>query len=114
MEPIWNLLKAKTVSRDWTEAHKGCLKSAAACRQYTQVRVMQCGWAQHNRCTLCLHHIVEADKTQSEGSDAKTRSAKELITATPEQICRAPKGDLVHRAWKCMALDSLRCEKVCG
>jgi len=114
MEPIWNLLKSKTASRNWTEAHKGCLKSAAAGRQYTQVRVMQCGWAQHNRCTLCLHRIVEVDKTQSEGSDAKTRSAKELIIATLEQICRAPKGDLVHRAWKFIALDSLRCEKARG
>ena len=36
MEPIWSLLKVKTVSEDWTQAHKGCLRSVAAGRQHTQ------------------------------------------------------------------------------
>ena len=43
MEPLWQLLNAKTTSDDWSEKHNAGLRSAAAGRQFAQSRVKRCG-----------------------------------------------------------------------
>ena len=40
----------------------------------------------------------------------KKRTAKDAVVATPEQIDRAPRGDLIHRNWGCMHTRALRAE----
>ena len=94
MEPIWQLLKPKTKDEDWFAAHKGCLRSVMANRQYPQTRVKKCGWSSHDRCLLCLSEIVDAE---SGGRDKRPMTVKDAVVATPEQLCKAPKDDLIHR-----------------
>ena len=38
MAPIWKLLRSEGEKEDWTQQHKGGLKSAMAGRQFTQSR----------------------------------------------------------------------------
>ena len=85
IEPIWQLLKPKSKEQNWTAAHKGCLQSVMANRQYTQSRVMQCGWAQHDRCLLCLSKMVDAE---SGIQHDRKRTARDVVEATPDQISR--------------------------
>ena len=70
MEPIWKLLKQpkKGKQAKLSPQEQGCLKSVAAGRQYTQSRVRACGWAEHDKCLVCLLKIVEADKAKSGGA----------------------------------------------
>ena len=105
MEPIWQLLKLKTSDKDWNAAHKGCLKSVMANKQYPQTRVKKCGWSLHDRCLLCLRGIVDAE---SGGRGKLPRTVKDAVVATPEQLCKAPKGDLIHRNWACKHTEALR------
>ena len=78
--------------------HKGCLASAMAGRQYPQLRVQQCGWATHSKFIFCLHGIVTADGEDGQG---ETKTARDPVLATPEQIEAAPEGSLVHRIYHC-------------
>ena len=107
IEPLWQLLKPNTKEHNWTAAHRGCLRSVVANRQFTQSRVMQCGWALHDRCLLCLSRIVEAEGNEQGGSK---RSVRDAIEATADQINRAPRGDLVHRHWGCPVTKPVRDE----
>ena len=105
MEPIWQLLKTKSGDKDWTATLKGCLRSVVAGRQYPQTRVKACGWSLHDRCLVCLNEIVEVE---SEGRCMLPKTVRDVIVATPEQLSKAPKGDLVHRHWGCKHTDALR------
>ena len=108
MEPLWQLLKAKTTSDDWGEKHKAGLRSAAAGRQSAQSRVKLCGWANHDRCLVCLNDLVEKESPY-EGS--KKRTIRDPVEATDEQLGRAPVGDLSHRIWNGECLKDLRTKK---
>ena len=105
MEPIWQLLKPKNSDKDWTAMHKGCLGSVVPNRQYTPTRVKMCGWSTHDRCLLCLNDIVEAES--GEGS-VRPKTVRDVVAATPEQLSKAPKGDLIHRNWVCKHTYALR------
>jgi len=107
MEPLWQLLNTKAVDESWKEKHKAGLRSAMAGRQYTQSRVKLCGWSGHDRCLACLNGIVESESPYVE----TTRSAKVPVSATEEQIARAPIGNLSHRLWKGECLKPSRVEK---
>ena len=107
IEPIWQLLSTKSKEQNWTAAHKGCLQSVMANRQFTQSRVMQCGWAKHDRCLLCLSRIVDAECNVQGGSK---RTMKDAVEATADQISKAPRGDLVHRLWGCQVTKPVRDE----
>jgi len=81
MEPIWKLLKQpkKGKQAKLSPQEQGCLKSVAAGRQYTQSRVRACGWAEHDKCLVCLLEIVEADKARCGGApDVQTQVAAGL------------------------------------
>ena len=107
MEPIWQLLNTKRHNDTWNGAHKGCLRSAIAGRQFPQVRCKQCGWAVHDRCTLCLNDVVEAESPKR-STERKEKTGRDLIDATQEQIDKAPRGDIIHRNWNCQHLEPLR------
>ena len=80
---------------------------------------MAAGWALHDKCLLCLHNIVQADKTASgaaaafevvdhatvgtatEPTDKNEVMQRKPVEATEEQISRAPVGNLYHRGWGC-------------
>ena len=113
MEPVWQLLGTKTKEEGWTAAHKGCLRSIISNRQFPQTRVKSCGWSSHDRCLLCLSDLVDAeiphsDDQQQQQQQAKKRTANDVVVATPDQIERAPKGDLMHRHWACKRTDAVR------
>ena len=117
MEPIWQLLRSKVKSEDWTEAHRVCLRPVMVYRQYPQTRVMMCGWSSHNRCLCCLNSIVQAESplngavvSPEAAAASKPKTVKDVVTATHEQILKAPKGDLIHRNWKCEHTEALRSE----
>ena len=76
MEPIWKLLQAKARSEDWTGQHQGSLRSAIAGRQFPQARMKAVGWAEHDRCLVCLNGIVEKEaglQDKLQRSHAKSR-----------------------------------------
>ena len=108
MEPLWQLLNAKTTSEDWNERHKAGLRSAAAGRQFTQSRVKLCGWSNHDRCLVCLNELVEKE---SPYVGTKKRTVRDPVEATDEQLERAPVGDLSHRIWTGYCLNGLRVNK---
>ena len=137
MEPIWQLLRTKTKKVGWSAAHKDCLRSIIPNRQYPQTRVKSCGWSTHDRSLFCLSDLVDSEaqgdsttqqqqqqedrQTHQQGDDpgssaspplqqlqAKSRTFEDVVEATPDQIARAPKGDLLHRHWKCLRTDALR------
>ena len=87
MEPLWRLLNTKRKDTWWDEGHKAGLRSAAAGRQYPQVKVKLCGWSVHDRCLICLNDIVEEDAPYA---GTKKRTARDPVVATAEQIGRAP------------------------
>ena len=105
MEPIWQLLRPKTNDGNWTAAHKGCLRSVMANRQFPQTRVMKCGWSSHDRCLLCLSEIVDAESGRR---GMPPRTVRDAVVATPEQLDNAPRGDLIHRSWACRHTEALR------
>ena len=37
------------------------------------------------------------------------KTFRDSVKATPEQILKAPRGDLIHRIWKCKHTEHLRC-----
>ena len=98
MEPIWQLLNTKVKDPEWQAVHKGCLASAMAGRQYAQLRVQQCGWATHCKCIFCLYDIMVAD---GGGGESEGKTMRDPVVATPEQIEKAPEGDLIHRIYHC-------------
>ena len=117
MEPIWKLLKSKSRTDDWNHHHRGGLKSAMAKRQFPQTRMLECGFATHDKCLVCLSRIVDEDERTARGNDteevedgnlARTRSINDKVVASDEQLNRAPKGDLNHRIWKGDCLKTLR------
>jgi hypothetical protein len=86
MEPIWQLLKAKSGDKDWTAVQKGCLRSVMAGRQFPQSRVKACGWSTHDRCLTCLNEIVETEfdyANQPCGACRPPKTAKDTVVATP-------------------------------
>ena len=105
MEPVWQLLNCKTNTSNWNAHHKGSLKSAAAGRQYPQVRVCKYGWSLHNKCLFCLQDIVDDDAGRERGTCGK--GVRETVEATDDQIARAPVGDYTHRIWTCPDMMSL-------
>ena len=108
MEPVWQLLNAKINDDDWNAKHKAGLRSAAAGRQFTQARVMLCGWADHDRCLVCLNNLVEKD---SPYVGEKKRTIRDPVVATSDQLLRAPIGDIAHRLWTGGCLKTLRDKK---
>ena len=118
MEPIWQLLRTDTKEEGWNATHKGCLRSAIPNRQFPQTRVKSCGWSQHDRCLMCLSTIVDNDDVKADGTQQQqqkqkmqqrsSRTFRDEVVATAEQIGRAPKGDLIHRIWSCKHTDPLR------
>ena len=84
------------------------------------------GWAEHDRCLICLNGLVEKEaprtaenlqvvvttpsctETAVRGESTK-RSIRDVVRATPEQIERAPRGNIVHRLWNGSCLGQLRC-----
>ena len=85
LEPIWRLLKGTGKGTKLSEAEKGCLRSLIANRQFTQSRMKACGWADHDRCTVCLQAIVEEDaKANLQYIQPKTH--KDKVEAIDEQI----------------------------
>ena len=105
MEPIWQLLNTKQKDEQWNNGHKGALRSAMAGRQFTQLRVKQCGWSTHERCLFCLWRLVKRDADADLDDEAL---ADKLAAATEEQLARAPVGDPVHRIWSCFELKESR------
>ena len=113
MEPITKLLKSKENTETWNPALRGSLKSAIAGRQYPQSRVFAAGWAAHNKCIFCLHHLVELGASTARrtrirgktkpGEHKKLDKARYKVEATDEQIKEAPIGNLGHRIWRCTA-----------
>ena len=103
MEPTWQLLNCKTNTSYWNAQHKGSLKSAAAGRQYPQVRVCKYGWSLHSKCLFCLQDIVDDDAGKESGTCGK--GVRETVKATDDQIARAPVGDYMHRIWTCPRLE---------
>ena len=87
MEPVWQLLNTKAKNDSWNEKHKAGLRSAAAGRQFPQARVKMCGWANHDRCLTCLSRIVESENPYI---GSKKRTARDAVTATEEQLEKAP------------------------
>ena len=85
MEPVWQLLNAKINDDDWNAKHKAGLRSAAAGRQFTQARVMRCGWADHDRCLVCLNNLVEKESPYVE---EKKRTIRDPVVATSDQLLR--------------------------
>ena len=61
MEPVWKILQPRARNADWTPQHQGGLRSAIVGRQYPQVRMRAVGWAEHDRCLVCLNGIVERE-----------------------------------------------------
>ena len=100
MEPIWQLINSKKDNEDWNPDFRGCLKSAVAGRQYPQTRVMAAVWSEHNRCIMCLSDIVDAEDASGTDWTATARCSRTPVVATPDQINRAPTGNLNHRIWK--------------
>ena len=113
MEPITKLLKSTENTETWNPALRGSLKSAIAGRQYPQSRVYAAGWAAHNKCIFCLHHLVGlgASTTRRTRIRGKTKpdehkkldKTRYKVEATDEQIKEAPIGNLGHRIWRCTA-----------
>ena len=100
MEPIWQHINSKKNNEDWNPDFRGCLKSAMAGRQYPQTRVMAAGWSDHNRCIVCLSDIVDAENISGTDGNPTERCSRTPVVATPDQISRAPTGNLNHRIWK--------------
>ena len=63
MAAIWKLLNSKQNDEEWNPTLREGLRSAFANRQYTQVRVVVVGWALHDSCLLCLHDVVDVDRS---------------------------------------------------
>ena len=108
MELVWQLLNTKVKDDEWNGKHKAGLRSAAAGRQFTQARVMLCGWADHDRCLVCLNDLVESE---SPYDGSKKRTIREPVVASSDQIERAPVGDIAHRLWTGGCLKVLRNKK---
>ena len=116
MEPIWQLLNTKQNDEQWNNAHKGALRSALAGRQFTQLRVKQCGWSTHERCLFCLWRLVKrdadadlddealADKQAAESAvdDLKMVAAKQAV-ADAKQALKDAQGVLAVEQGKAAA-----------
>lgn len=107
MEPIWQQLKASTNDVNWNPEYRGALKSAYAGWQWAQTRVNAAGWAEHDRCILCLSTLVDQEAAP-QLSDGKVRTAKSPVVATQEQILKTPVGNLNHRIWSGQCIDHTR------
>ena len=100
MELVWKLLRTKANTDNWTKQFQGGLRSAIAGRQYPQARVRTCGWAEHDRCLVCLSKLVDSeadfvsanicDESEANGK-VKARSIRDEVKATPDQMARAPR-----------------------
>ena len=109
MEPLWQLLNSKTNSEQWNPDFRGCLRSAFAGRQYPQTRVMAAGWADHNKCISCLSAIVDSETANLSEGEKEKRTMRHPVVASPEQILKAPVGNLNHRIWTGACLHEDRC-----
>ena len=63
-------------------------------RQYPQVHMKACGWADHDKCLVCLSNLVDDDEAKqvSTTADARLRlkrSIREKVVASDEQMDRA-------------------------
>ena len=116
MQPIWTLLKSRENTDEWNPTLRGGLASTLAGRQFPQVRCFAAGWTTHNKCLACLQTIVEDEETGWQRTsriqllEAEGKDAKRLVTATQQQIDRAPVGNLFHRNWGCSHLEPDRCK----
>ena len=86
MEPIWSLLRSSQNIAEWNPTLRGSLRSAMCNRQWPQVRVFDAGWAQHDRCVLCLHSNVKDDRrrrglgsVESETTDRDTLMRRPVV-----------------------------------
>ena len=109
MEPLWQLINSKVNNEQWNPDFRGCLKSAFAGRQYPQTRVMAAGWADHNRCISCLSAIVDSEAVNTGGVDKEKRTMRDPVVASPQQVLKAPVGNLNHRIWSGGCLNADRC-----
>ena len=109
MEPLWQLINSKVNNEQWNPDLRGCLKSAFAGRQYPQTRVMAAGWADHNKCITCLSAIVDAEDLNTSGEERAKRTMRVPVVASPQQVSKAPIGNLNHRIWSGACLDADRC-----
>ena len=109
MEPLWQLINSKVNNEQWNPDLRGCLKSAFAGRQYPQTRVMAAGGADHNICITCLSAIVDAENPNTSGVDRAKRTMRVPVVASPQQVSKAPIGNLNHRIWSGACLDADRC-----
>ena len=89
--PVMALLRPKSESPEWTSDLRGALRSAVLGRQWPQSRCFAAGYADHNRCCLC----VEA---------ALAHHGVSCIDELPHEVIDGlPIGNLVHRVWSCPA-----------
>ena len=113
MMAIWSLLKSKEETGKWNKHFRGGLKSAAAGRQYTQSRCFAARFAQHNRCLVCLYHLLPDDSDKNGQARERTAmlpgpapfSRTDLVQnrgTPPEKLLQqCPIGSMHHRAWVC-------------
>ena len=84
LRPLWAALRHKNAST-WTSAHQASLKAAFADRQWPQDRGWAAGWAQHDRCILCVESAATARviRQRSEASQ-QTPTVHDRAACPPE------------------------------
>ncbi len=89
--PVRALLRPAPDTPQWTAEFRGALRSAVLGRQWPQCRCFAAGFAEHNRCCLCLAAVLRqygADTIDDLSADARNA---------------VPVGSLVHRVYSCPA-----------
>ena len=81
--PIWTVLNCKTNTDNWNGLHKGALRSAIACRQWTQLRCADAGFGTHDKCLLCLEAAKRAESWAAPNGNASNTSG----TSTTGKVC---------------------------
>jgi hypothetical protein len=85
------MLKINSRDNNWCADYRLMLASAISGRQWTQARCHAAGFAEHNKCLLCVHYI-----------------SVETGCSIEEATLQAPIGNLTHRIWQCEATKHAR------
>ena len=114
--PLWRLLRAPN-SVNWEDKFKGALRAAVADRQWAQDRCWTAGFAEHDRCMLCVDQRRQTRTCVPCDGDVAERAADVVGQSQPSNgahsasdIQGAPVGTLVHRVCQCPQLSQLRSE----
>ena len=83
LAPTLEVAFGKGQDSECQPAHRAALRSAVANRQWTQRRCWVAGWAQHDRCKLCLHRRLHGDGGEEEDGRPEGEADATAVPARP-------------------------------